>query len=112
MAEVCRSNSSSILSSSEWEGSEQAESVPATEGHVAAFAPRTEPGDLPLRLRRLQAEAVADELTGAIEAEVARLQEVREVRLASINAAANALEIPAVRADTKEEDIDAADEED
>ncbi|MFM1556706.1 MAG: amylo-alpha-1,6-glucosidase, partial [Limisphaerales bacterium] len=42
-------------------GNEQAESVPVTEGHVAAFAPRTEPGDLPLRLRRLQAEAVAVE---------------------------------------------------
>jgi hypothetical protein len=59
-----------------------------------------------------QAEAVADELTGAIEAELARLQEVREVRLASINAAANALAIPAVRAETKEEESDEADEED
>ena len=42
-------------------GNEQAESVPVTEGHVAAFAPRMEPVDLPLRLRRLQAEAVAVE---------------------------------------------------
>ena len=47
-----------------------------------------------------------------IEAELARLQEVREVRLASINAAANALAIPAVRAETKEEESDEADEED
>ena len=42
-------------------GNEQAESVSVTEGHIAAFAPRMEPGDLPLRLRRLQAEAVAVE---------------------------------------------------
>ncbi|MEO2145953.1 MAG: hypothetical protein ABGY32_08650, partial [bacterium] len=51
-----------------------------------------------------QAEAVADELTGAIEAELARLQEVREVRLASINSGALALEIPAVLAGTREEE--------
>ncbi len=51
-----------------------------------------------------QAEAVAAELTGAIEAELARLQQVREVRLASINSGALALEIPAVQAGAKEEE--------
>jgi hypothetical protein len=47
---------------------------------------------------------VAAELTGAIEAELARLQEVREVRLASINSVALTLESPAVRTDAKEEE--------
>jgi len=47
---------------------------------------------------------VAAELTGAIEAELARLQQVREVRLASINSGALALEIPAVQAGAKEEE--------
>ena len=56
-----------------------------------------------------QAEAVAAELTGAIEAELARLQEVRAVRLASINAGANALAIPAVQAEAKEEETDEED---